>query len=279
MNKYNLHYIVSDMLNEVFLNNEPNPTLFMANYLLDLNGNNKEDKYLEEIKGLKALLLQHKEQLYATFDQNQALKLKLDAMERQFCGESSLHAGLPVSIPFEYDLEQPVTSNSLKDKPVERQVMVWLPKNNEFCLKAHPNSRPGIKDNDNLAQAENNDENDKENDNQYANLPAKVEMPNKAIHETVQSICRDEMRPDSSTVESPLQDDETNRHDEKPSEASKENISDIQQAQVVVPKINRYMMADSSTETGKLHLSESRCLMDIEACESTQVLSYSDDDE
>lgn len=81
--KNNLHVIVTDMLNKAFLNKEPNPTLFMANYLLDYNNTNFEEYCVVEMSKLKNELISSNLLNEKHLSEIESLKLQINALRRQ----------------------------------------------------------------------------------------------------------------------------------------------------------------------------------------------------
>lgn len=72
------------MMNKAFLNNEPNPILFMANYLLDANETTLEQHCLEERNKLKDEVEQYKKKYYESLRQIEELERRMEAIERQY---------------------------------------------------------------------------------------------------------------------------------------------------------------------------------------------------
>lgn len=121
------------MMNKAFLSNEPNPTLFMARYLLNENNKNVPEFQQEEIARLNGLLAMSKKREEEQLRENEELRRRFDALVRQqnkpntnpvrvqtFKNDTPIHVkhsavALSTSAPQSYEQRQPRTS---KEKPV-----------------------------------------------------------------------------------------------------------------------------------------------------------------
>lgn len=81
--KYNLHVIVSDMMNKTFLSSTENPFLFMINYLLESAGTNLVEHTSSEIAKLKQQVDTYREQEQYFLSKIEFLERQSQALKRQ----------------------------------------------------------------------------------------------------------------------------------------------------------------------------------------------------